>query len=456
MRNNELIFNLIYVPLDFALMMVAAFAAYFLRVSPVLRDIRPVIFELPLKEYTFISLGVSALLLLLLALSGLYVVRSDTSIRKELSGIAIAISGGMALVIVFMFFNRAWFDSRFILLAGWIFAIILVSLGRLFMRYLRTRKNIGRESILVLGDNSKAHQVEEEISQNKKLNFKLAAPPVSPDVNMVKTTHQTRRLDRVLVTDENLPRDQMMSIVNYCEENGIRFSYLPDMFGSMVADMHFDMLESFPVVSVRPSPLDGWGRVFKRIMDIAGSAFALIVLSPVFLMVAFLIKWESKGPVFVRLKRISNGKELYVFKFRSMIKDAHKYKEFFKAFNERQDGPLFKMENDPRVTKVGAFLRSRRIDEIPQFINVLKGDLSLVGPRPHEPEEIEQYEKHHKKILAIKSGVTGMAQVNGAHTLPFEEEVKLDRYYIEHWSLKLDVIIILKTVKLLLTEKSAV
>lgn len=138
-----------------------------------------------------------------------------------------------------------------------------------------------------------------------------------------------------------------------------------------------------------------------------------------------------------------------------MIEGAEDFKKFLWTYNERKDGPLFKMRNDPRITKVGRFLRKYRIDELPQLFNVLKGEISLVGPRPHQPDEIAKYKKEHKKVLAIKSGVTGLAQAGGSAELSFEEEVKLDTYYIENWSLLLDLKIFLKTLVILFKDKSA-
>ena len=139
-----------------------------------------------------------------------------------------------------------------------------------------------------------------------------------------------------------------------------------------------------------------------------------------------------------------------------MVDGAHDLKKDLLKYNERKDaGPLFKMRNDPRVTRVGRVLRKTRIDEFPQLYNVLKGEMSLVGPRPHEPEEVAQYEKHHKKLLTIKAGMTGMAQIYGSSDLPFEQETKLDTYYIENWSLFLDLKILLRTLTLLLRDRSA-
>jgi len=138
-----------------------------------------------------------------------------------------------------------------------------------------------------------------------------------------------------------------------------------------------------------------------------------------------------------------------------MIKNAEKLKGKILAYNERTDGPLFKMKNDPRITKIGRFLRRYRIDELPQLFNVLKGEMSLIGPRPHQPDEIAKYEKHHKKVLLIRPGMTGMAQIGGSSNLPFEQEVKLDTYYIENWSLKKDIYILLKTLIILFKDRSA-
>jgi lipopolysaccharide/colanic/teichoic acid biosynthesis glycosyltransferase len=159
----------------------------------------------------------------------------------------------------------------------------------------------------------------------------------------------------------------------------------------------------------------------------------------------------------VRLLRIGdNGEKFKMYKFRSMVKDAHKMKQDLTDFNERADGPLFKMHDDPRITKFGKFIRKYSLDELPQLINVIRGQMSLVGPRPHEPQEVEKYEVKDKKLLAIKPGITGMAQVSGRSDLDWQQEVRLDTYYVENWSLGLDIQIILKTPRAVLGKRKAV
>ena len=196
--------------------------------------------------------------------------------------------------------------------------------------------------------------------------------------------------------------------------------------------------------------------MLKRFFDIIGAVLgitALIILTP---FVALAIIIESGFPVFVALPRVSEGRGIRVFKFRSMIKGAHAQKKNLEALNERKDGPLFKIKNDPRLTNVGKVLRKFRIDEFPQFINVLLGDLSVVGPRPHEAEELSKYPQEFKSLSEAKAGLTGLSQVSGASSLPFQKELELDKYYLEHQSALLDAKILLKTVWILFVDPTGV
>ena len=210
-----------------------------------------------------------------------------------------------------------------------------------------------------------------------------------------------------------------------------------------------------PLIEIKKTSLDGWGKIIKREVDILGSFIGLVLLSPLFLIIALIVKADSPGPVFVKLKRVSQEKEFGLYKFRSMVKNAESLKKELLEYNERKGSPLFKIKHDPRITRVGRILRKTRLDELPQLINVFKGELSLVGPRPHQPDEIAQYEKHHKRVLLIKSGITGLAQISGSSDLSFEKEVKLDTYYIENWSPKQDIYILIKTFLVLFTDRSA-
>ncbi|MEK9186266.1 MAG: sugar transferase [Patescibacteria group bacterium] len=194
----------------------------------------------------------------------------------------------------------------------------------------------------------------------------------------------------------------------------------------------------------------------NRFLDIIGSFAGLILSVPLWPIVALAIKLETKGPVLARLARISGGKTIYVYKFRSMIDGAHPMKTQLQHLNERQDGPFFKIKNDPRLTRSGKLIRKFRFDEIPQFINVLKGEMALVGPRPHEPEEIARYPESYRHIPIAKAGITGLSQVSGASNLPFLQELEMDARYLKNKSLGLDLKIIAKTAAILFFDPSAV
>ena len=190
-------------------------------------------------------------------------------------------------------------------------------------------------------------------------------------------------------------------------------------------------------------------------MDLAGALLGLLLITPFTPFIALAIKLDSQGEIFIRLPRVSEGKIIKVYKFRSMVKGAHKMKINLLELNER-DGYFFKMKSDPRVTRVGKVLRRFRIDEFPQLLNVLTGELALVGPRPHEPEEVTHYPGEYKKLLLVRAGVTGLSQVNGASSLPFLRELELDKFYSENISPKMDIKILGKTAAILFFDPTAV
>jgi len=194
----------------------------------------------------------------------------------------------------------------------------------------------------------------------------------------------------------------------------------------------------------------------KRIFDIILGIPIFLIFILITPIIGIFIILEDGFPVFVLLKRVSGGKVIKILKFRSMIKNAEEIKRNLLMLNERKDGPFFKIKNDPRITKTGKLLRKFRIDELPQIFNVLKGDISLVGPRPHEPEEIKAYPENLKHIPLSKGGLTGLSQISGASKLPFKEELYLDNYYLKNASLFFDLKIILKTIKIFFTDPTGV
>lgn len=460
-KKSELFFNVLLLPVDFLMIVLAGVATYLAR-TKILGSFRPVLFEfnLPFEKYFFLVLFAALVFVAIFAIAGLYKLRATTGLFEEFFRIVIASSAGIMSLIVYIFLRQELFNSRFLVLGGWIFVVIFVSMGRFLVRYLQrnfvAKYNFGIHRVLIIGDDKVSSKIAEEIEQNPAAGYRIVKHLKDPELSQVKSAIGNPGIDEIILANPNYPAERVLEILDFCNENHLAFKFVPNIYQTLTANYSVDVLAGIPLIELRRTSLDGWGRVIKRAVDFAGGLFALMIFSPILLMVAFAIKWETEGPVFVKLRRMSQNRAFELLKFRSMVNNAEELKPYLAAFNERQDGPLFKMKNDPRVTKVGRFIRKYRLDELPQFINVLKGDISLVGPRPHQPDEIAKYQKHHKKVLAIKAGATGLAQVSGSSDLPFEEEVALDSFYVENWSLIQDIKVILRTIIKMFTDRSAV
>ncbi|MCK5122872.1 MAG: sugar transferase [Candidatus Pacebacteria bacterium] len=457
MKRSELIFNVLLVPIDFLMIMLAGILAYSLRFSGELSQLRPIVFDLPFSRFMEITFAVSPVFIISFALIGLYSLSNVRKLWKEIFQIMIGVSASFMVIIFIAFMQREMFSSRFIFFAAWFFAITTVVSGRVMIRIIQSwlahKYKLGFHRLVLLGDNGIVKTVHREIKKNKILGYKVVRKLRDFRIEDLEKIFKDPGIDEIILCSTKVERERIHDLLDFCQEKNIDFKFVPDMFQAQAALFEMQTISDITFIEVKRTPLDGWGTVIKRIFDIVASFIGLIILSPFFAVMALIIKSDSAGPVFARLERISRGKKFRLYKFRSMIENAHEMKydkegnlnpEFAK-YNEREEGPLFKMKDDPRITKVGKFIRKTRLDEFPQLINVLKGDISLVGPRPHEPEEVAQYKKHHKKLLTIKSGMTGMAQVSGSSNLDFEKEAKLDIYYIENWSLLLDLIILFKT-----------
>ena len=231
-----------------------------------------------------------------------------------------------------------------------------------------------------------------------------------------------------------------------CEEYGVKMSILPAFFNLRFADMRLEEVGDTNLISFSTQKIAPMQRALKQVIDTTASAVMLILLSPLMAAIAVAIKLGSKGPVlFVQERCGLNGRVFKFLKFRSMHQDAEERKSELLEYND-MSGPIFKMKNDPRVTRVGKWLRKYSFDELPQLINVLKGDMSLVGPRPPVPSEVERYERWQRRRLSVKPGITCRWQVSGRNNIDFEEWMKLDLKYIDSWSLRQDIGLLLKTI----------
>lgn len=267
-------------------------------------------------------------------------------------------------------------------------------------------------------------------------------------VEQLNSVIANQPVDEVLVA---LPIDKygplVETIVRQCEEQGIIVRVRTEMSHLQVARSYVDQLQGVPVMTVQSGPADSWQLIMKRAIDIVGSAALLLALAPLFAIVPLLIKFDSPGPILFAQERVGHNKRRFkVLKFRTMVVDAEQQLNMLEHLNE-VEGPVFKIKKDPRITRVGAFLRRFSIDELPQLVNVLKGEMSLVGPRPLPIRDVERIDvRSHKRRFSIKPGITCLWQVNGRSNVGFNEWVRMDLDYIDKWSLGLDLLILIKTI----------
>jgi exopolysaccharide biosynthesis polyprenyl glycosylphosphotransferase len=452
MKKADIIINLILVPVDFILLWAASLSAYYLRFSDTVVSWRPVFFELPILDYLYLTLQVSILGMFIFAILGFYSMHNKKLV-KELPKIFMGVSFLVVVLILSIFLQRELFSSRFIIILGWALAILYLFISRVLIVFVRNyffQKGHGLSKVIILGPSAARQIIVDEYKNNPRLGFKVLE--TCHDLATLESSEKlqalinNKKVDYIIQTDSTISKDQALDLLTYCQENHVSLKYVANLFQAQSLHLNLGSVAGLPLVEIQSTPLEGWGKVAKRIFDFILANLALIVLSPLFIIIALLIKFTSPGPVFVSLDRVGvKGKMFKLYKFRSMIKDAHILKADMMKFNQRADGPLFKMKNDPRITKIGRFLRKTSLDELPQLFNAFIGNMSLVGPRPHEPEEVSKYQRGYKKLLSIKPGVTGMAQVSGRSNLLFTEEAKLDIFYIENWSLLLDLVILFKT-----------
>lgn len=473
MRRLDLAFAALLLPLDFLALLGAAVSAYALRFSPYFIGIRPIITEIPFPQYLASATGFALLWMLLFAMAGLYSMRQRRA-WNTLGRVFISCLAGIMLLIAIVFFSRALDTSRFVIAAVFGFAVIYVSLARLALRAFRRilfRGRIGHEQIALVGSSRAAMDIAMLYKQHPELGWTI--------VKQYKTWNETtkkelrdlaskHKIDTVLLAEPELNRTDALELIGLAEEFHLGFRYLADLFSATFTNVEMDTFGGVPVISVKRTKLDGWGRIFKRLFDIIASSILILITSPLIILSTIALWIEDGLPVFFLNERVGERGNLFrLMKLRSMWRrysigpQFKKQKAALKIEQELikeksiKEGPVYKIADDPRVTPVGHFIRRWSIDELPQFINVFKGDMSLVGPRPHQPREVANYLPHHRRVLAIKPGITGLAQISGRSDLDFEDEVRLDAWYIENWSPALDLYILIKTPMAVINKKGA-
>ncbi len=472
MKRLDLFFAAIRVPIDALMIVLAGWTAYWIRVHPRVAEVLPVRFNIDLNELLRVILGVAIFWIVVFAFNRLYSVRRRP-IREEIGRVIFAVSTGMMLVFTVIFFSREIFDSRFIVLVAWVLAMAFIILARLVLRLLQRwllARGYGQRNIVLIGPKEETSILANEFKAKPGLGFHVIGTRTHFDTetqSWIVRKKTKKGVDEIILADPDAHRKEALKLLAFCEQKHINFYYTADLLEAATSKLEPHTFAGVPLFEIKKTPLDGWGRIYKRTFDIISSLVLIVLSLPLQIVVAIILLAQRQGGILFRklpngkpVKRIGEGGKPFTFvKFRSMIKDAHKFrydKDFLAEHgNEREGTPLFKLERDPRVTRFGNFMRRTSIDEIPQFYLVLFGKMSLVGPRPHEPEEVAEYKPEHLKVLTIKPGITGMAQVSGRADLDFDDEVRLDTYYIENWNPLLDLQIIVKTVWVVLVSRGA-
>ncbi len=391
----------------------------------------------------------------------LYHVARAGSRLDELSAIFGAVSIGtmLAVAISALTFKNTIFELDFpraMVLYAWLLNIVLIAIGREAHRRIWHRlrmRGIGRDRVLVVGTGETALAIVQKIQWSPYLGYDLigvvgedgeawemAGAPLLGRLSDLPEIIERQDIQEVIIAlPEGTSRHDLMRVVSMCQRGSVAIKVFPDLFEFITTGVSIDDLGGLPLLNVRDIQLRGWKLSLKRAMDIIGAGIGLILLSPLMLFVAVLIKIDSRGPVFYYQERMGlDGRPFQMFKFRSMRPDAE------------QEGPGWTTKDDPRRTRVGAWLRSKNIDELPQLINVLIGEMSLVGPRPERPiyvdrfrQSIPRYMERHRE----KAGMAGWAQVNGLRgDTSIAERTKYDLWYVENWSLWLDIKILVRTI----------
>ena len=362
------------------------------------------------------------------------------------------------------------FLSRIYMVLYTVSSVVLLIISRLivlFLAHAMRSRGYNTYNILIVGTGRRAQEYLSLALRHKEWGYRIAGfidkdpKMVGKKISEYPVLGSLDELPKILegtVIDEVVfvvPRGWLPTIekcILYCEAVGVPATLATDFFDLEIASGVPKELDGFTYLTFETSRMKNTELVLKRAMDLVLSGAVLVFLSPLFLILAILIKTDSPGPVFFKQVRCGkNGRRFHVYKFRSMVVDAEAKLEELRDKNE-MTGPVFKMTKDPRLTRVGSILRRTSLDEFPQFWNVFRGDMSLVGPRPPIPKEVEQYEPWQRRRLSMKPGITCIWQVSGRNEIAFEDWMKLDLQYIDRWSLWLDIKILLQTVSAVLKQ----
>jgi len=431
----------------------------------------------PVDFYSHLFLIPLLLVLVVSSLSwfGGYRGPHETTLTSYAWSIVRSVVLSVGVILSLLFFFKIEYVSRFVILAfasAEFFVLIFIRIG--IIRYFKNQVKSGRRvlRVLIVGTRSRAKELLDALQKEIVWGVKVIGF-VDPEpeyvgteaygikvIGSVENFHECLKhnvVDEVIVAIPHSLLDDAEPIVMACEEEGIKLRFMADVFNVQAARISLSMMNNIPLLTLEPVAQDAQQLLAKRLFDFTVTLLAVPFLMPLFLLIALAIKLESRGPVFFVQQRVGLRKHVFpMYKFRSMYVDAEERLKEIEHLNEAE-GPIFKMTNDPRVTRVGRLLRRTSLDELPQLINVLRGEMSLVGPRPMSLRDVDLFDRGiQRKRFSVQPGLTCIWQISGRSNLPFEKWLELDLHYIENWSFWLDLKILFKTFPAVIKSRGAV
>lgn len=473
---NAKFYSLLLLVIDALTLLIAFALAYIIRVQ---YDPRPLLAPIYATEYIISFLIIVPFWLFIFAILGLY--QSNTYNRRlvEWGKIIVGCFIGILLVIGWEYVTeKPLFPARLVTVYAFFGTAFLIIFEREILRIIRSlmfRYGKGTSRVLIIGDSEATHDIITSLADTKRSGYHIVAVAgpksvVPGDLKIQRFSSIEQALEKIkelkittiIQTDLYDSEDRNQQILGAAQVHHINYSFIPGEAEFYSGKNTVDVFLGYPMISVSQTPLIGWGEIAKRIFDIIVVTILLIVLSPVFLVLIVLQKIFNPGPVFYVSKRLSRFSEpVKLIKFRSMSAKYGKQDAAaeFRAMGRKDLAIEYeknrKVADDPRITRFGKFLRDTSLDELPQFFNVLRGDLSLVGPRPILPQEVKFSENRTALLHSVKSGVTGLWQVSGRSNLSFDERIELELFYAQNWSFWLDIKILFRTIGVVIRKQGA-
>ncbi len=463
-KKEELLVPLLQVLSDFLAIVGSFVCAYFIRFHSPLTGPFPVTKGFPgFSVYLISSLVTAVIWMFIMKSFRLYGPRRNNGFIDECHAVVRSVTLGMLIVLAAAFFYRGFSYSRLVFVLIWMVSILFLCMSRgILLLYEKTGHRRGRGVLkaAVVGSSLWGEEIIENISRHPGLGLKISGYfgdnarlagkcQKLGSLEDMADAAKSRRVDILFLAPEEHENSALIPLIMQCIGLNIELYLIPSLLGLITSRMRVEDLEGIPVIKIKDIPIRGWNLVFKRGFDLLVSSVGLLILAPLFAVIALAVKTGSKGPVFFRQERLGlDGHTFGLVKFRTMIPEA-----------EKNTGPVWTVEDDPRVTRAGRFLRRWSLDELPQLINVFRGEMSLVGPRPERPHFVEQFKDKIPVYLErhrVKCGMTGWAQVNGFRgNVSIEERTKYDIFYVENWSVAFDIKIILLTAWAVITGKNS-